>query len=132
MGRGGRAIEHFGYAPAKDGANPPGVGTIVRPPRAEVYVNPSAAYRVSSRLDDHPGMEPLATSSIEANPRRILRGTGWRPGADTALTGTKATDIAANPPVDRGRLLNLAAGRAPDATRRQAILVHHPYRLAGY
>ena len=126
-------IDHFGYAPAKNGVNQPGFVALLRLVRAgKAYVKVSAAYRVSSLPNDYSDVAPLAQALIAANPRRILWGTDWPHPAGAALPGTKATDIAPNLPIDNGLLLNLLVSWAPDASQRKTILVDNPAQLFGY
>jgi predicted TIM-barrel fold metal-dependent hydrolase len=91
------------------------------------YVKISGAYRASDKSPDYSDVAPLARALIEANPHRILWGSGW-PHPDTG-NGRKPSDFSPLLRIDDGRLLNLLAKFVPDADLRKTILVDNSATL---
>jgi predicted TIM-barrel fold metal-dependent hydrolase len=124
-------FDHFGGAIGAAGLEQPGFDKLLELVRSgKGYVKISGAYRVSSRAPDYPDAAPLARALIAANPRRILWGSDWPHPNDSS--GRKPTDVSPLLRVDDGRLLNLLATWAPDATLRNRILVDNPATLYAF
>ena len=124
-------FDHFGGAQAALGVDQPGFSQLVELVRSgKCYVKISGAYRASTQTPDYPDVVPLARALIAANPQRILWGTDW-PHTDT-VPGRKPTDISPLQQIDDGRILNLLATWAPEASLRKTILADNPARLYGF
>jgi predicted TIM-barrel fold metal-dependent hydrolase len=124
-------FDHFGGAKAASGVQQPGFDQLVQLVRSgKAYVKISGAYRASSDAPNYSDTAPLASALSAANPQRILWGSDW-PHPDTG-SGRKPTDVSPLLRVDDGRLLNLLATWAPDATLRKTILVDNPAALYGF
>jgi predicted TIM-barrel fold metal-dependent hydrolase len=124
-------LDHFGGAQGSLGVQQPGFDKVLELVRTgKAYVKISGAYRASTQAPDYADAAPLARVLIAANPQRILWGSDW-PHPDT-VPGRKATDISPLLQIDDGRILNLLATWAPEATLRKTILVDNPARLYGF
>jgi predicted TIM-barrel fold metal-dependent hydrolase len=126
-------FDHFAGVEASLGPEQPGFDTVLRlVASGKAYVKISGTYRASHEAPDYPDVAPLARALIAANPDRLVWGSDW-PHPDSAkVAGRKPTDIAPALPIDDGRVLNLLAEWAPDATARRAILVDNPKRLYNF
>jgi predicted TIM-barrel fold metal-dependent hydrolase len=124
-------FDHFGGAQGAAGLQQPGFDKLLLiVASGKGYVKISGAYRASSNAPDYPDAAPLARALIAANPQRILWGSDW-PHPDTS-SGRKPNEISPPLRVDDGRLLNLLATWAPNATLRKTILVDNPATLYGF
>jgi len=96
------------------------------------YVKFAEPYRVSKRRPDYPDLVPVVHALVEANPDRMLWGSGWPHVDSSSVQGRSNTDPAPNLPDDDGHLLNLFAAWVPDAEVRRKILADNPARLHGF
>jgi predicted TIM-barrel fold metal-dependent hydrolase len=124
-------FDHFGGANGAAGLQQSGFDKLLQlVGSGKGYVKISGAYRASSLAPDYRDVAPLARALIAANPHRILWGSDW-PHPDTG-SGRKPSNVSPPLRVDDGRLLNLLATWAPDATVRKVILVENPATLYAF
>ncbi|UJR86211.1 amidohydrolase family protein [Sandaracinus amylolyticus] len=114
-------LDHLGHVPMSAGiAHPAFQAMLALLRHADCWVKLSAAYRVSATGPPHQDTIPFARALVAARPDRVVWGSDW---PHTAHTGPTPR-IAA--------LLELLGEWAPDAARRDAILVDNPARLYGF
>jgi predicted TIM-barrel fold metal-dependent hydrolase len=94
------------------------------------YVKLSEPYRLS-KSPNYADLVPVVRALVEANPDRVLWGSGW-PHVSGARPGQAKEDLAPHLPIDAGHLLNLLAEWVPHAETRRKILVDNPARLYGF
>lgn len=85
------------------------------------WVKLSGSYRITGKTHaPYADVRPIAEALVRAAPERVVWGSDW---PHTAIRV---------PAPDAGRLLEMLADWAPDATERDAILVRNPARLYGF
>ena len=123
-------FDHFAGADAAKGTDQAGFGFMLDMVKSgKAYVKISGAYRASSRAPDYPDVAPFARALLAANAGQLVWGSDWPHPDSASVPGRKATDLAPAQPIDDGRVLNLLAEWAPEASVRRLILVDTPKRL---
>lgn len=123
-------FDYFGWA--EGGVAQPGFQvllSLVRSGRA--YVKLSEPYRLSKLAPNYPDLAPVARAFVEANPDRVVWGSGW-PHLAGLAPGKTWRQISPNLAVDDVHLLDALAVWVPDPALRHKILVENPARLFGF
>lgn len=92
------------------------------------YVKLSEPYRLSKLTPHYPDLTPIAQALVEANPDRIVWGSGW-PHLAGLAPGKTWRQTSPNLAVNDVDLLNALAVWVPDPALRHKILVENPARL---
>lgn len=124
-------FDYFGWLAG--GLEQPGFDSVASLVKSGcAYVKLAEPYRLSKRAPDYEDLKPVVTALVEANPDRVLWGSGWPHVNSGSDSGHAQTDTSPDLPVDAGHLLNLLADWVPDASTRQKVLVDNPARLYGF
>jgi predicted TIM-barrel fold metal-dependent hydrolase len=123
-------LDTFGWI--QGGLDQPGADAVLSLVRSGVaYVKISEPYRISNNARGYSELTPVVDALVEANPDRILWGSGW-PFLSGPVAGRPVEEITPNLPIDTGDLLSLFATWVPDDGMRRKILVENPARLYGF
>lgn len=115
-------FDHMGHMPAEKGVHAPAFRALVRLLESgRCWVKLSGSYRISrEKHEPYTDVAPIAKALIRVAPERTVWGSDW-----------PHTAIKIPIPDDR-ILLEMLAAWAPDANKRNDILVRNPARLYGF
>jgi predicted TIM-barrel fold metal-dependent hydrolase len=125
-------IDHFGEPRVADGMGQPGFTAVLDLVKSgKAYVKLSNGDTLAEQ-PDMSDLTPYARALIAANPQRVVWGSAWPHPSAGAIAGRKSTDLAVHRQTDDGRMINMLAVWAPEASMRTAILVDNAARLYGF
>ena len=125
-------IDHFGEPRVADGVGQAGFTAVLNLVKSgKAYVKLSNAETLAQK-DDMSDVTPYAMALVAANPQRAVWGSAWPHPSAGGVPGRKPTDLALHRQTDDGKMLNMLAVWAPDATMRKMILVDNAARLYGF
>ena len=111
-------IEDLGLASVADGLTGAGFKALLRLVRGgRAWVKLAGAARISAMAPPWPDLVPFVGAVVEADPTRLLWGSGW-----------PHEPVRSRPPAD-GDVIELLRLAAPDERLRRLILVENPARL---
>jgi predicted TIM-barrel fold metal-dependent hydrolase len=123
-------LDAFGWLAG--GVTQPGFETIRTLLKAGVgYAKLAEPYKLSKRAPDYTDVNEVARALVDANPDRVLWGSGW-PHVPSDADPARRLQITPPLPVDTRRMLQLLQSWAPDPAYRRRILVDNPARLFGF
>ncbi|HEY0568164.1 MAG TPA: amidohydrolase family protein, partial [Xanthobacteraceae bacterium] len=123
-------LDAFGWLAG--GVTQPGFKTIRALMKAGVgYAKLAQPYKLSKRAPDYEDVKEVARALVEANPDRVIWGSGW-PHVPSNADPAKRLKPIPPLPVDTPHMLDLLQAWAPDASLQRRILVDNPARLFGF
>lgn len=123
-------LDAFGWLAG--GVTQPGFETIRALMKAGVgYAKLAQPYKLSKRAPNYPDVNEVARALVDANPDRVIWGSGW-PHVPSDAGSAKRWEPIPPLPVDTRLMLDLLQTWAPDPGHRRRILVDNPARLFGF
>jgi predicted TIM-barrel fold metal-dependent hydrolase len=123
-------LDAFGWA--EGGIDEDGVSAVLSLLRTgRAYVKLAEPYKLSKERPNFPDLVPLVRALLNANPERLLWGSGW-PYLASPPPGRDNHKVLPDRPIEAEHLLALFAKWVPDAATRRVILVDNPARLYGF